>query len=175
MSKSLETTWNITEPGAHSIAVRVDGGVFSDTLRVSLDGSDVLLTKVSAGESGSHYVLVDGRSLEIRWKWSSWSGKPDGIVLLDGQRVLAAYGPEVARLTAGAHLAGGATSSGAKVASSLVSLIAVGSLLGFLFFVPMRTCPHCAGIGSFIVKCQACDGTGKQTTWQILRSDVLRQ
>ncbi len=173
MKKSLETTWNITEPGAHCIAVRVEGGVFSDSFRVSLDGADVLHTKVSPGESGSHHVLVDGKPLEVRWKWSSWSGKPEGIVLLDGQRVLAAYGPGGARLSAGAGVATETKSEGARAVSSLVGLITTGALLAFLFFVPVRTCPHCAGVGSFIVKCQACDGNGKQTTWQIIRSDVL--
>jgi hypothetical protein len=172
MAKSFETTWNITEPGMHSISLHVDGGVFSDTFRVDLDSTEVLLTKVSGGESGSHLLLVDGRPLELRWKWSAWSGKPEGIALVDGGRTLASYGG-AAKLAGAAHIERSGGGAAAKAVSSLVSLVTIFALLGFMFFVPIRTCPHCAGIGSFIVKCQACDGNGKQTAWQILRSDVL--
>jgi hypothetical protein len=173
MAKSLETTWNIAEPGMHSIGLHVDGGWFSDTFRVRLDGAEMLLTKVSGGESGSHQLLVDGRPLELRWKWSSWTGKPERIALVDSGRILASYGSDASKLvgpTSAEHPVGGAA---AKALSSLVSLVTVVALVGFMFFVPIRTCPHCAGIGSFIVKCQACEGNGKQTVWQILRSEVL--
>lgn len=170
MGKSLETTWSIADPGPHTITVHVDGGVFSDTLRVALDGGEVLSTKVTVGESSSHFMLVDSRSLELRWKWSGWSGKPENILLLEGTRVLAAYGQDIAAQAAAPR---GAAKSRSVVGSALVSLLATAGVLWFLFFVPVRTCPHCHGLGSFIFKCGACDGAGKQTTWQVFRSDVL--
>jgi len=58
---------------------------------------------------------------------------------------------------------------------SVTTLILIG-LIGaviyfsyyFCFFIPIRTCPDCEGIGKFIVSCPSCRGTGKQTLSDII-------
>lgn len=52
--------------------------------------------------------------------------------------------------------------------SRLVTTILVVAALAFVFFVPIRTCRTCNGIGTFIFKCTSCEGDGKQTVWEIL-------
>jgi DnaJ-class molecular chaperone len=52
--------------------------------------------------------------------------------------------------------------------SRLVTTIIVVAALAFVFFVPVRTCRTCNGIGTFIFKCTSCEGDGKQTVWEIL-------
>ena len=50
----------------------------------------------------------------------------------------------------------------------MVTAIVVVTALAFVFFVPVRTCRTCNGIGTFIFKCTSCEGDGKQTVWEIL-------
>ena len=52
--------------------------------------------------------------------------------------------------------------------SRLVTTILVLAALAFVFFVPIRTCRTCNGVGTFIFKCTSCEGDGKQTVWEIL-------
>lgn len=53
---------------------------------------------------------------------------------------------------------------------SLTSVLVLGGLVAFAFLVPLQTCPNCNGIGKFIINCHSCDGQGKQTIWQIVKS-----
>lgn len=52
--------------------------------------------------------------------------------------------------------------------SRLVTTIVLGAIALFVFFVPIRTCRTCNGIGTFIFKCTSCEGDGRQTVWEIL-------
>jgi DnaJ-class molecular chaperone len=56
----------------------------------------------------------------------------------------------------------------ARARPRLVTTIVVAAALAFVFFVPIRTCRACNGIGTFIFKCTSCEGDGKQTVWEIL-------
>ena len=49
-----------------------------------------------------------------------------------------------------------------------VTTILVLAALALVFFVPIRTCRTCNGVGTFIFKCTSCEGDGKQTVWEIL-------
>ena len=57
--------------------------------------------------------------------------------------------------------------------TSTMSLIAsLAVLIGIAYFVPIRKCSICGGIGTFVLRCHDCGGDGQQTIMDIVRVEL---
>jgi len=92
-TQPIDVTWNITVDKPHQITVHRIGGVFSDTLKLTTDGQQIL--SIPAGgmmhPCGKHRFNIDNKQIELRWIWSV-SGDPAALVILDGSTLLGSFG-----------------------------------------------------------------------------------
>ena len=81
----------------HHFRLDVREGFFRDTLTLYVDGEVVATGAITMFQlKGITNFLVDGRLLEMRWIWNTWTGNPLSIVIMRRNTMLAMYGCEEA-------------------------------------------------------------------------------
>lgn len=91
----IRKNWHMTVKTPHTFHLDIREGFFNDTLRLYVD--EYLAVEAQAGVAGfQDYALfdVDGRTHELRWVWSYWTGNPISIVVMHKGRILAQYGTD---------------------------------------------------------------------------------
>lgn len=91
----IRRNWQITGKSMHTVSLDVREGFFNDTMNLYID--DALVRTAKAGISGFRgYELfeLDGRTHELRWVWSMFTGNPKSIVIMHKGRILAQYGSD---------------------------------------------------------------------------------
>lgn len=153
---------------SHTIKIFRIAGVFKDTIQVFLEEKQIFSGSVGNGGSGSHSFHIDNKKAEVRWLWSQWTGAPKSVVLMEGENILGTFGNQ----SAAKHQPGTSEKSSiTAVIISLITVLVIAGIAAFVFFVPIKNCNSCAGLGQFIVKCPDCHGDGQLTLWEIVRKE----
>lgn len=133
--KPIEFTWTINVAKPHQVIVRRVAGKLSDTLSVTVDGTQVLSVP-SGGFSasrGRHQFTIDDSQLELRWIWSGMTGDPAAIVLMEKEKILASSGtPEAIAKASSAEFSSSRPMAMILTIAAVAMLGAVGALWIFV-------------------------------------------
>jgi len=139
--KRIDIRWPISLDGtSHEVRLVRVGGFFTDSLQVMVDGAEA--ADLPAGgftaPTGAHRFAVGDHEVEVRWIWSTLSGDPKVLLLLDPatKAVLASTGDPAAVSRLAEHVPEGRArwlliqgGCGCATVVLLLVLLLVGALL----------------------------------------------
>lgn len=89
--------WDFQVKEMHNVRLDVREGFFNDTLRLYVDGYEVVQAKAGLiAVKGSVPFEIDGRVFDLMWIWNMWTGNPASIVIAYNGRVFAQVGSDKA-------------------------------------------------------------------------------
>lgn len=94
--KAIEYVATFELRQSHTIELRRIPGWLRDTLEVTIDHQNVLVTQVDFHHfrKQTRALVIDEEQVELAWKWGMFFGDPKYILLKTAKRLLAAYGQD---------------------------------------------------------------------------------
>jgi hypothetical protein len=70
-------------------------GFWNDTISLYVDDKLLVIDKINLLRLRDYALFeIDGRTHELRWIWSMWTGNPSSIVVMHKGRIIAQYGDD---------------------------------------------------------------------------------
>lgn len=89
----IRKNWQFQVKTTHQIHLYIKEGFWNDTILLYVDDELVVSDNIDLLRLKDYALFdIDGRTHELRWIWSFWTGNPNSIVVMHKGRILAQYG-----------------------------------------------------------------------------------
>ena len=91
----IRKNWQFQVKTTHQIHLYIKEGFWNDTISLYVDDKLLVIDKINLLRLRDYALFeIDGRTHELRWIWSKWTGNPSSIVVMHKGRIIAQYGDD---------------------------------------------------------------------------------